>query len=126
MIRKLESIFENLVRDFNAAKERAALSAKLAPFDRIPGDSYALYHRYEAQQQEIQEVWQGKLWFENLYNAKHTELKSAQDEFAALQNSLPEATLSLYQNGGVGFRYILKYVAAWLRFKLFGRKDDGM
>lgn len=126
MIRKLESIFENLVRDFNAAKERAALSAKLAPFDRIPGDSYALYHRYEAQQQEIQEVWQGKLWFENLYNAKHTELKSAQDEFAALQNSLPEATLSLYQNGGVGFRYILKYAAAWLRFKLFGRKDDGM
>ena len=53
-------------------------------------------------------------------------LKSAQDEFAALQNSLPEATLSLYQNGGVGFRYILKYAAAWLRFKLFGRKDDGM
>ena len=122
MIRKLENIFENLVRDPEAAKVRAALAAKLEPFDRLAGDSYALYHLYETQQQEIQEVWQGKLSFENLYNAKHTELKSAQDEFAALQNSLPEATLSLYQNGGVGFRYILKYIAAWFRFKLFGKR----
>ena len=123
MIRKLENIFENLVRDPDAAKARAALSAELAPFERIAGDSYALYHQYEAQQQEMQEVWQGKLWFENLSNAQQLELASVrEEEYASKQNALPEATLSLYQNGGIGFRYILKYIAAWFRFKLFGRK----
>ena len=48
MIRKLENIFENLVRDPEAAKVRTALAAKLEPFDRLAGDSYALYHLYEA------------------------------------------------------------------------------
>lgn len=120
MVRKLEVIFENLVHDCDAVKERAALSAGLAPFDRLAEDSYSLYHLYEAQQQEMQEVWQGKLWFENLYN--DLKLRSAQSEYAVPPNSLPEATLSLYQNGGIGFRYILKYIAAWFRFKLFGKK----
>lgn len=115
MIRKLEGIFEDLVRDPEAKQKRAALAAVLAPFDRITGDYYSLYHLYEAQQQEMQEVWQGRLWFENLYNTKQTE-------GSQLQHAIPEAALTLYQNGGIGFRYILKYIAAWFRFKLFGKK----
>ena len=129
MIRKLENIFENLVRDPEAAKVRAALAAKLEPFDRLAGDSYALYHLYEAQQQEMQEVWQGKLWVETHYREKwagaetlHAEHAKLQAEYTSLLNGLPDATLSLYQNGGIGFRYILKYIAAWFRFKLFGKR----
>ena len=129
MIRKLENIFENLVRDPEAAKVRAALAAKLEPFDRLAGDSYALYHLYEAQQQEMQEVWQGKLWVETHYREKwagaetlHAEHAKLQAEYTSLLNGLPDATLSLYQNGGIGFRYSLKYIAAWFRFKLFGKR----
>lgn len=129
MIRKLENIFENLVRDPEAAKVRAALAAKLEPFDRLAGDSYALYHLYEAQQQEMQEVWQEKLRVETHYREKwagaetlHAEHAKLQAEYTSLLNGLPDATLSLYQNGGIGFRYILKYIAAWFRFKLFGKR----
>ena len=143
MIRKLEGIFENLVRDPEAAKARAALAAGLEPFDRLTGDSYALYHLYEAQQHEMLEVWQGKLWVETQYREKcaeaetlhaehaklqaetdalHAERTKLQTEYTSLRNGLPDATLSLYQNGGIGFRYIFRYIAAWFRFKLFGKK----
>lgn len=33
-----------------------------------------------------------------------------------------EKVLTMYQNGEIGFRYILRYFKAWLRFKLKGKK----
>lgn len=30
--------------------------------------------------------------------------------------------LRMYQNGEIGFRYIVKYAIAWLKYKLTGKK----
>ena len=122
MIRKLEQIFEDLARDPAAMEKRRATSAELQRFGHLISDHYTMYRLYEAQQAEAEEVWRSREWFRELYENEIGQGPAGQDALQDPGTTLPEATLQLYRSGRIGFKYILKYIFAWAKYKLLGEK----
>ena len=81
-----------------------------------------MYRLYEAQQAETEEVWRSREWFRELYENAIGQGSAGQDAPQGSEMALPEATLHLYRTGKVGFKYILKYILAWAKYKLAGEK----
>ena len=122
MIRKLEQIFEDLVNDQTAIQKRESIAAKLQNFEHLISDHYTMYRLYEAQQAEAEEVWRSREWFRELYENAIGQGSARQDALQDPGTTLPEATLQLYRSGRIGFKYILKYIFAWAKYKLVGKK----
>ena len=122
MIRKLEQIFEDLVNDPAAMGKRRAASAELQRFGHLISDHYTMYRLYEAQQTEAEEVWRSREWFRELYENAIGQASTAHNALQDSGTTLPEATLQLYKSGKIGFKYILKYIFAWAKYKLVREK----
>ena len=123
MIRKLEQIFEDLARDPAAIQERGSIAAKLQSFEHLISDHFTMYRLYEAQQAESEEVWKSREWFRELYEDAIGQGTVRQDILQDTGTTLPEATLRLYRSGKIGFKYILKYILAWAKYKLAREKS---
>ena len=123
MIRKLEQIFENLVNDPTAVQKRRTTAAELQRFGHLISDHFTMYRLYEAQQAESEEVWKSREWFRELYENAISQGTAGQDTLQNPGTTLPEATLRLYRSGKIGFKYILKYILAWAKYKLAGEKS---
>ena len=122
MIRKLEQIFENLVNDPTAVHKRRTTAAELQRFGHLISDHYTMYRLYEAQQAEAGEVWKSREWFRELYENAIGQGVSGQDALQVSGTTLPETMLQLYRSGKIGFKYIFKYILAWAKYKLAGKK----
>ena len=122
MIRKLEQIFENLVNDPAAIQKRRTTAAELQRFGHLISDHYTMYRLYEAQQAEAGEVWKSREWFRELYENAIGQGVSGQDALQVSGTTLPETMLQLYRSGKIGFKYIFKYILAWAKYKLAGKK----
>ena len=122
MIGKLEKIFEDLVNDTAAAEKRKAIAAKLQEFGHLIEDHFILYRLDEEKHAEAEEVWQSREWFRNLYEEAVSKVSSVQTSSEMPAEMMCKATLELYKSGKVGFRYIIQYIVAWVKYKLFGEK----
>ena len=121
MIRKLERIFGDLVRDSEKNAARIRIADCLNQFERLTEDSYMMYHLYEASQREAETVWKSREWFRELYEnamGAHTKLPAEMHNETTVM--LPDAITRLYRNGDIGFKYIIKYMIAWLKYKIKG------
>ena len=124
MIQKLESIFEELVRGTEKIQQRKALAQKLGSFERLISDYYTVYRLSESVQSEAEEVWKSREWFRELYEAATGQIPTTHDYQTAEETGemLPEITLQMYRSGKIGFKYIMKYLFAWIKYKLSGKK----
>ena len=124
MIQKLESIFEELVRGTEKIQQRKALAQKLGSFERLISDYYTVYRLSESVQSEAEEVWKSREWFRELYEAATGQIPTTPDYQTAEETGemLPEITLQMYRSGKIGFKYIVKYILAWVKYKLSGKR----
>ena len=124
MIQKLESIFEELVYGTEKVQQRKTLAQKLGSFERLISDYYTVYRLSESMQSEAEEVWKSREWFRELYEAATGQIPTTLDYQAAEETGemLPEITLQMYRSGKIGFKYIMKYLFAWIKYKLSGKK----
>ena len=121
MIRKLERIFGDLIRNSEKNAARIRIADCLNQFERLTEDSYMMYHLYEASQREAETVWKSREWFRELYEnamGAHTKLPAEMHNEPTVM--LPDAITRLYRNGDIGFKYIIKYMIAWLKYKIKG------
>ena len=124
MIRKLEKIFEHLVRDPDTIRQRKTLAQNLGHFQQLTSDQFTMYRLYESTQSEAEEVWRSREWFRELYEAATGQIPVSPDHEAVEEAGakLPEITLQMYRSGKIGFKYIIKYILAWARYKLLGKR----
>ena len=124
MIRKLENIFEKLVRDPAAMQRRNMLAQKLKCFKQMISDYYTIYRQGESAQAGAEKIWRSREWFREQYEAASRQIPACSDYKAMAETGemLPDITLQMYRSGKIGFRYIIQYILAWAKFKLFGKK----
>ena len=124
MIQKLERIFEELVHAPDAIQNRKTLAEKLNCFQRLASDQFTMYRLYESVQSEAEEVWKSREWFQELYEAATGQIPTTPDYQTAEETGemLPEITLQMYRSGKIGFKYIVKYILAWVKYKLSGKR----
>ena len=124
MIQKLEKIFEELVHDTEKIQQRKALAQKLGSFERLTSDYYTVYRLSESMQSEAEEVWKSREWFRELYEAATGQIPTPTDHKTVEETGemLPDITLQMYRSGKIGFKYIIKYLLAWAKYKFSGKK----
>ena len=122
MIQKLERIFEELVNDPEAQAQRAALAKQVSTFPTLTADHFTVYRLYEAMQFEAEEVWRSREWFRARYEDAITVTQASGETAAETSSCLPDVTLQMYRTGKIGFKYIIKYLFAWLKYKVSGKR----
>ena len=124
MIQKLEKIFKELVHDTEKIQQRKALAQKLGSFERLTSDYYTVYRLSESMQSEAEEVWKSREWFRELYEAATGQIPTPTDHKTVEETGemLPDITLQMYRSGKIGFKYIIKYILAWAKYKLSGKR----
>ena len=122
MIQKLERIFEELVNDPEAQAQRAALAKQISTFPTLTADHFTVYRLYEAMQFEAEEVWRSREWFRTRYEDAITVTQASGETAAETSSCLPDVTLQMYRTGKIGFKYIIKYLFAWLKYKVSGKR----
>ena len=75
-------------------------------------------------QSEAEEVWKSREWFRELYEAATGQIPTTPDHETVEETGkmLPDITLQMYRSGKIGFKYIIKYLLAWAKYKLSGKK----
>ena len=78
----------------------------------------------ESMQSEAEEVWKSREWFRELYEAATGQIPTPTDHKTVEETGemLPEITLQMYRSGKIGFKYIIKYLLAWAKYKFSGKK----
>lgn len=122
MIQKLERIFEELVHAPDAIQNRKTLAEKLNCFQRLASDQFTMYRLYESVQSEAEEVWKSREWFRTRYEDTITVTQASGETAAETSSCLPDVTLQMYRTGKIGFKYIIKYLFAWLKYKVSGKR----
>ena len=120
MIQKLERIFEELVHNREAQAQRTALAERASAFGALAADHFTVYRLYEAMQFEAEEVWRSREWFRTRYEDAVTVTQASGEATVETSGCLPDATLQMYRTGKIGFKYIIKYLFAWLKYKVSG------
>ena len=108
----------------DAIQNRKKQAEKLNCFQRLASDQFTMYRLYESVQSAAEEVWKSREWFRELYEAATGQIPTTHDYQTAEETGemLPEITLQMYRSGKIGFNYIVKYILAWVKFKLSGKR----
>lgn len=121
MIQKLEGIFEELTRNDDMQQKRREVAADMQRYEHLLTDHYTIYMLHEAKHSEAEDVWHSREWFREAYENLLKSAKLPQELPENTSNEVSDMMLQMYRNGDIGFKYIIKFVKAWLKYKLKGK-----
>lgn len=78
-IESMQYEFEDLLYNKEYNNKRLELSSKLKTISNLINDYVTLYNEYEYKNQECEEVWKIKMWYQNLYEKSLCELNNGKD-----------------------------------------------
>ena len=121
MIQKLEGIFEELTQNDDMQQKRREVAADMQRYEHLLTDHYTMYMLHEAKHSEAEDVWHSREWFREAYENLLKSAKLPQELPGNTSNVVSDMMLQMYRNGDIGFKYIIKFVKAWLKYKLKGK-----
>jgi Glycosyltransferase len=95
-IKKLESIFYQLIYDVDLLANRDKLSEKIIYFPNLINDHIVIYNELEAIREEGERVWAAKEWFRKLYEDRIIEKKDSNNVIPQDINEAQMRLLEIY------------------------------
>lgn len=80
MVDALSAELTHLCIDPAMLQQRRAVSRALNSTVNLAADCYAIYLQWDVQQQECEEIWEGRCWLEKQYNELTSALKREQNQ----------------------------------------------